>query len=394
LNKKTPFRLFSAILAAKLFANPTIMLSRWIFVSGIIQALLLMSLEPTGFKLKQHNATNFAQWRENRKQILQRIPRACSESKQAKILCAYLFGKTLLPSKEKKRFQSNGIIHLVTPSALHLGIIARFSYSSAAATLAFLFKPIHLKIMQIGLSVVSALLYYILCGQPESIARALTLLILLLICSQFFGKTSFENILLTSLGGFLWITPEEILCPSFLLSSSAYGALCCSKRIIDRYGLKNWGARLCIIQLAMSVFLWPILFYLNLPFEFKNILSNLIAIPTVTLLLFPASILFSTSSLVHENLGQLFLIFGSLLNRWLFILLEEGVGWSFAGICLYFVISVFLRAGRGCEHRGGYKIPKNLLMLCGDFGNLSTHWKKKFIEMVSTLNPFQTKPSG
>lgn len=212
----------------------------------------------------------------------------------AGLVCALILGDTSSISGDNiKIFKKLGLIHLISISGLHIGIIAYFIY----LVLFSLFKilvylkinlvPNNLRLYIVILSCIGAFIYSLFAGFSISAQRSIFMLVVLSIVIVNKSYTNMWTIWLLSLFSVLVCNPMSVLLQGFWLSFLFTAIL-----IFSTYGFLNKQDNFKIINFFRAQFAVTLVTIVLIGFFFSNlpILSpfvNLIAIPWFSVILTP-----------------------------------------------------------------------------------------------------------
>lgn len=233
-----------------------------------------------------------------RQTLYDRLIKATSATQFGGVLVALAIGeRTGITQEQWQVFRATGTSHLVAISGLHIGLVAGFIffiirrlwpyYGSAALTLA---SP---RAAALG-ALFIAVFYAALSGFAVPAQRALIMLTVVMLSIFWRHKVQSSQILSLALLSVLLLDPVAVLSPGFWLSFAAVViiSIAASGRLNVDKSWRIWGR----LQWRISLALIPLLIFLFQQASLISPLTNLIAIPVVSLLVVPL-VLFATSIL-------------------------------------------------------------------------------------------------
>lgn len=213
------------------------------------------------------------------------------------VLTALTLGnKSYLTSDLKSRFADSGAMHVLSVSGLHVGIIYLI--------LLFLFKPIannkNWRPVKVIIIILLLWAYAFITGLSPSVLRSATMFSLILIGENLNRKTNIYNTLAFSAFLLMIINPTIIYRAGFQLSYAAVTSIVFFQPKIasllktEHQILKRiWD--LFAVSLAAQIGTFPLSIFYFHQFPLYFWLSNFIAIPAATILLYLAFFFFLTS---------------------------------------------------------------------------------------------------
>ena len=237
-----------------------------------------------------------------------------SSERELNMIKAMLIGRrdTITPEMEYA-YESSGTSHILAVSGLHVGII----YLLFSTIFSFL-KGSKLNFVYYGINICAIWSFAFITGFSPSVQRAATMLTFILVAGLLNRKSSIYNTILASIFFILLISPNLLFSVSFQLSCAAvigivylykkiYSLIYVRPRIIDFF----W--KITALSLSAQIATFPItIFYFN---QFSTLfpLTNLIAIPTASLVILGGLILLITSPL-----GIIPTLIGKFIYGWVF----------------------------------------------------------------------------
>ncbi len=277
---------------------------QWLFSQGIqATGWVLISQENQRLKVA---STVFQQFLLLRYKIALRLDTVLSDNPYKGIIKALLVGdKSAISTSQWRVFQATGTSHLMAISGLHIGIISslvfillRYLWNLSKGCYAI---PAY-RIAAIG-SVLFALFYALLAGFALPTQRALIMLTVAFVAIFKQTYLSAWDIFLLALLGVLLLDPWSVLSAGFYLS---FGAVLAIMYVLQgRIGSSSTVIQMLKIQLAVSLFLFPLLILFFQQGSVIAPLVNFILIPVVSLFFIPF-LLFSSLFLWTPLAGSLF----------------------------------------------------------------------------------------
>lgn len=206
-----------------------------------------------------------------------------------------LGNKNLLTPEIKAEFSKTGAMHVLAVSGLHVGIIYLI--------LSFMFKPIQhilrLTVYRVTLIILLLWAYAFITGLAPSVMRATVMFSLIIIGQNLQRKTSIYNTLCVSAFLLMLIEPIIIYQLGFQLSYAAVASIVYFQPKINALIQIKWQPlsmlwTLLSVAIAAQIGTFPITIYYFHQFPVYFWLSNFIAIPAATVLLYLAFVFFIT----------------------------------------------------------------------------------------------------
>lgn len=227
-------------------------------------------------------------WRERLKERLQSVAPAPMQG----VMTALLLGDgSALTEQQWRVLQSTGTVHLMVISGQHISLMAGMAYACVVFLVRFGCWPTRLPWLPIAcaLSMLAALLYGVLAGFAVPVQRACIMVMIALLWRWRFQHLSAWTALLTALCLVLLYEPLVVLQAGFWLSFAAVAALVLA--FSGRLGAWRWWHVLTRTQWVAAVGLAPFLLALSLPVSLVGPLANLFAVPWLSLLALPLTLL-------------------------------------------------------------------------------------------------------
>lgn len=194
-------------------------------------------------------------------------------------------------------YSNSGALHILSVSGLHVGII----YFIFAFILSFLDKSAKTRLLKSLLIIVLLWMYAFITGLSPSVMRAALMFSLVALGSVFRYKSSIYNTIFFSAFVLLLINPNYIFDVSYLLSYSAVLSIVIFQPPIKRLlrfenKLANWSWDLFCVSIAAQIGTFPLGMYYFHKFSNHFLLTNFIAIPISTGIIYLAVLLFVFAS--------------------------------------------------------------------------------------------------
>ncbi len=233
-------------------------------------------------------------------------------------------------------FQSTGTIHLVAISGLHVGIVAGLVFFLFRRAFVWLFSS-YLQSWFWGraipalMSTVFAFIYAGLAGFSVPTQRALIFICLANIAYAFGRKTSALQLLMVTAAFVCFNEPMAFVTQGFWLSFAATFFLICAFSSYSSLSKPSIGSRLySVIQtqwIALIALMAPMVL-MGLPVSIISPLTNIIAVPLVSLLIVPVTLAGGAVSYLSMEVAQLLLRVADLAVGLMWIILVWFDSWS------------------------------------------------------------------
>lgn len=269
-------------------------------------------------------ATGSQAWRDRLRQRLMAVE---AQGRAGGIAALVVGDASGLSAADWRTLQDTGTIHLMVISGQHVGLLAGLLYGLVALLARCGLWPERLPWLPCacGLALFGALGYGWLAGFEVPVQRACMMVALVLLWRLRFRHLGVWLPLLVAFNAVLLIEPLVSLQSGFWLSFAAVALLILIFR--GRLGNWSWWWALGRAQWGMALGLLPVLLVLGLPVSISGPLANLFAVPLVSALIVPLSLL-GTLLLWLPPVGEslLWLAGGALAA--LFAALELLAGWQ------------------------------------------------------------------
>jgi competence protein ComEC len=303
-----------------------------------------------------------------RGRLLRRYQRLGMTDRDYSVVAAMTLGdKSMLDKETKDIYSITGASHLLAVSGLHLGIIyGLFSLLFYRRRRALVIKPYaHLFI------IMSVWAYAAITGLSPSVTRAALMITIYSVTTMFNEETISLNTLSLTALILLLINPLSLWDVSFQMSFMAMLGIFMAYKPLHsmlpysvRGGIIGIVWDMTAVSIAAQLFTAPLIAYYFGRFSCLSLVTNLIAIPAATCLLYGALLFFLSSpfALLQSGVAKAIVMIAEYMNEALALL--SRIGWaSYDGInldmlhlCLLYVIigsAVLIIRGRAsvCPRR-------------------------------------------
>ncbi len=290
-------------LSAKLFP-PKIAPSEYAY--DFARIAYYQKISATGFATskialhKKAEARKFQEYIESFRQYIYENLQQNIKKPHADIISALLIGKKDgIDQKTMDAIRDSGIAHLFAISGLHLSFVAGLFFivfrnlfaMSETLTLKYNTKKI-----SAFLTILPTTFYLLITGMQISAQRAYIMVILVLVAIMIERKYRGLIAIAFAASVILIIEPEAILKPGFQMSFSAVLALVASYQInankLFKIKVIKYFVSIMISSVIASLATVPYTIYNFNYFSISGIITNLVAIPIVTLIIIPLGIIY------------------------------------------------------------------------------------------------------
>ncbi|WP_322616166.1 DNA internalization-related competence protein ComEC/Rec2 [Pseudomonas sp. BIC9C] len=252
-------------------------------------------------------------WRDG---IRQRLLTVDAQGRSGALTALVLGDGAGLSREDWQVLQDTGTVHLLVISGQHIGLLAGAVYLLIAGLARFGLWPKRLPWLPwaCGLAFAAALGYGMLAGFEVPVRRACLMLGLVLLWRLRFRHLGAWWPLLLALNGILLLEPLASLQPGFWLSFAAVAVLIFT--FGGRLGPWRWWQTWTRAQWLIAIGLCPLLLALGLPISLSGPLTNLFAVPWISLAVLPPALL-GTLLLPVPYVGEKLLwLAGGLIDGW------------------------------------------------------------------------------
>ncbi|WP_341807963.1 ComEC/Rec2 family competence protein [Wolbachia endosymbiont (group E) of Neria commutata] len=290
-------------LSAKLF-SPKIAPSEYAYDFARIE--YYQKISATGFATskivlhKKAESRKFQEYIESFRQYIYENLQQNSKKPHADIISALLIGKKDgIDQKTMDAIRDSGIAHLFAISGLHLSFIAGLFFlvfRNLFAISETLTLKYNTKKISAFLTILPTTFYLFITGMQISAQRAYIMVILVLVATMIERKYRGLIAIAFAASVILAVEPEAILKPGFQMSFSAVLALISSYQInankLFNIKIIKYFVSIIISSFIASLATVPYTIYNFNYFSISGIITNLIAIPVVTLIIIPLGIIY------------------------------------------------------------------------------------------------------
>jgi competence protein ComEC len=221
----------------------------------------------------------------------------------AGLLKALILGdRSSISVSDARILRNTGTQHLIAISGLHVGVI-----------MLFMFRLLPRSKIAIFLIVVAGLVYITLVGFSTSAQRAWVMCVIGLISVSGYCRPGLRYAFLFAATIVLALDPLSPLGLGFWFSF-----LCVALLLLLAWqglGQRSVWSGFIVMQVVLLVGLVPLNSYLGLPFSASNGLANLVAIPWVSLVILPGTLVAAVVSLIDTSLAQvIYLVLNELVH--------------------------------------------------------------------------------
>ncbi|WP_264682488.1 MULTISPECIES: ComEC/Rec2 family competence protein [unclassified Wolbachia] len=288
-------------LSAKLFP-PKIAPSEYAY--DFARIAYYQKINATGFATskivlyKKAEARKFQEYIESFRQYIYENLQQNTKKPHADIISALLIGKKDgIDQKTMNAIRDSGIAHLFAISGLHLSFVAGLFFiifRNLFAISETLTLKYNTKKISAFFTILPTTFYLLITGMQISAQRAYIMVILVLVAIMIERKYRGLIAIAFAASVILIVEPEAILKPGFQMSFSAVLALVASYQINANKFLKiiKYFVSIMISSIIASLATVPYTIYNFNYFSISGIITNLVAIPIVTLIIIPLGIIY------------------------------------------------------------------------------------------------------
>ncbi len=227
-------------------------------------------------------------WRD---QLRQRLLAVDAQGRSGALAALVVGDDSGLSTADWRILQDTGTVHLMVISGQHVGMLAGLLYGLVALLVRWGVWPHRVAWLPCacGLALAGSLGYGWLAGFEVPVQRALVMVALVLLWRLRYRQLGVWLPLLIALDGVLLLDPLVGLQSGFWLSFLAVALLALVFR--GRLGSWRWWRALGRAQWSMGLGLLPVLLALGLPVSLSGPIANLFAVPLVSVVIVPLSLL-------------------------------------------------------------------------------------------------------
>ncbi|WP_353285451.1 ComEC/Rec2 family competence protein [Wolbachia endosymbiont (group A) of Beris morrisii] len=249
---------------------------------------------------KKAEARKFLEYIESFRQYIYENLQQNIKKPHADIISALLIGKKDgIDQKTMDAIRDSGIAHLFAISGLHLSFVAGLFFvvfRNLFATSETLTLKYNTKKISAFLTILPTTFYLLITGMQISAQRAYIMVILVLVAIMIERKYRGLIAIAFAASVILSVEPEAILKPGFQMSFSAVLALVASYQInankLFKIKIMKYFVSIMISSVIASLATVPYTIYNFNYFSISGIITNLVAIPIVTLIIIPLGIIY------------------------------------------------------------------------------------------------------
>jgi competence protein ComEC len=284
------------------FQNPgTFDYAQWLYAKGVGATGYVLT-KGDNRKIDDATIAFIQRWRQS---ISTRLDQICPDCQNIGLLKALIIGyRGDIPHQMQRRLQDSNTAHLLAISGLHVGLISGLFYWAAGINWrkwGYRVWPNQLEFAATA-GLVSAIGYAALAGFSLPTQRALIMLVFLYLSLILRNRLNLLDNLALAVTVILILSPTSLLSISFWMSFLA--VLVIGFSIFLLKPVKSQFKQLLLLQLLFTVLLLPvnILFFGQVgPASF---LANIVAIPIISLIVLPGSILAISCLLINDVLAN------------------------------------------------------------------------------------------
>lgn len=237
------------------------------------------------------------------------------------VLAALTLGsKDALHPELRQNYTTSGGMHILAVSGLHVGVI----YLVLNFLLSFLGKGRYFNFLKVSIIVLGLWVYAFITGLPPSVIRATSMFSMIAIGFGLTRKSHIYNTICASAFLMLLVHPNYLFDVGFQLSYCAVISIVYFQpKIVKWFYIKNkilkWGWELTAVSLAAQIGTAPLsLFYFH---QFSNyfLVTNFIAIPFATFIIYTAVTLLAVSAVPFISTAVAFVL------QWMLKILNSSI---------------------------------------------------------------------
>jgi competence protein ComEC len=223
--------------------------------------------------------------------VRQRLMAVDAQGREGALAALVLGDGSGLSREDWRVLQDTGTVHLLVISGQHVGLLAGMVYMLIAGLARYGLWPHRLPWLPwaCGLAFAAALGYGLMAGFQVPVRRACVMIGLVLLWRLRFRHLGAWWPWLLALNAVLLFDPLASLRPGLWLSFAAVAVLIFT--FSGRLGAWRWWQTWTRAQWLIAIGLCPVLLILNLPISLTGPLTNLLAVPWISLLVLPPALL-------------------------------------------------------------------------------------------------------
>lgn len=243
------------------------------------------------------------------------------EGDEFAVLAALTLGsKDALHPELRQNYTTSGGMHILAVSGLHVGII----YMVLSLIFSFLDKNKYSKFLKVILIIVFLWLYAFITGLPPSVIRATIMFSMIALGNGLHHKAEIYNTIFASAFLMLLYNPDFLFDVGFQLSYCAVLSIVYFQpKISKAYYFKNkllkWSWDLTAVSLAAQIGTAPLSLYYFHQFANYFVITNFVAIPFATIIIYTAVLLIVFSAFPILSVSIAFVL------KWLLRMLNTSI---------------------------------------------------------------------
>jgi competence protein ComEC len=251
-----------------------------------------------------------------RQYLIDTISSVLPDEKLASIIIAFVTGYEDKISQEQwKVMRDTGTSYLVAIAGLHIGLVATIAFLFIQFVWRFLrWLPLIIPAKEAGIvgGLVFGFIYGVVSGFSIPTQRSLVMLVMFSLAILFRCRAQSWNAWLWSLFIVLIINPLSILTMGFWLSFGAVSSIIYVTNGVAKSSQSHL-KKFWRMQYTVTLALLPLTLLFFKQFSFITIIANLIAMPSVCLVIVPMSLLGAIFLLISKSVGTAILLLGAKL---------------------------------------------------------------------------------
>jgi len=278
---------------------------RWLFVNNI-GAIAYVRKSDLNKKLDSAPAYDLASIRET---IKNKINRSCADCNTVGLIQALSVGfKGNINPQQFSLLQDTGTAHLLAISGLHVGMVCALFYLIGRRFWLILpvLQHVNRQLIATGMGLLAALVYSALAGFSLTTVRALLMLSLVFVAMLLRFRINLLHSISVAIIIILMVDPLSVGSSSFWLTFCALLIIACGQMLM-KYQQQRW-RQLVLIQVLFSVLFIPLSIVIFDQINPASFAANLIAIPVVSLLVVPLSLIGSLLAMLNADISSWFLL--------------------------------------------------------------------------------------
>lgn len=275
-----------------------------------ISATAYIAAERWMLMSKNQNFSIFRLAEKLQKNLLEVYRRFGIKGDEFAVLAALTLGsKDALHPELRQNYTTSGGMHILAVSGLHVGVI----YIVLSFLFRFLNRKPQLKLFKAVIIVLLLWCYALITGLPPSVIRSTLMFSLIAIGAGLERKSQIYNTISFSAFVMLIINPDYLFDVGFQLSYSAVVSIVYFQpKIKNWFAITNkplrWAWELTAVSLAAQIGTAAFSIYYFHQFPNYFLITNFVAIPFATFIIYGAVALFLTSAIPYLSLAMAFIL--------------------------------------------------------------------------------------